>query len=137
MIIMTLNGNRSKWDDYKDLLDYVDGEDIPKNVYDSIMRFFSNSTATAVQLPNMHGHIRIVDAETLYNNYQLEWMIGHGYSIKNLINCLDTEIKYCEDPHDTLADLFIDWQLETGFNGELWVCYDEWVDNELFEMFGM
>lgn len=71
-----------------------------------------------------------------YNKYQLEWMIAHGYTIENLIQQLDEMREMYEavyTMHDikdyTIADLFAEWEFNTGFNGELWACYSEWLDN--------
>ena len=128
--------------DYKDLLDEVIDE-VPKDVYKSIEEFVLNSrVGDALQLQNKYGIIRVVDAENLYNKYQLNWMIDHGYSISDMIIALSNTAKEMEGSHPhslshSLKYVFNEWALEDGFNGEIWVCYEEWLDNELFEMFGM
>ena len=70
-----------------------------------------------------------------YERYQLEWMIAHGYSIRDLIQAM-YELQY-DDPEGSdyisqpVTDLFEDWESDCGFSGsEIWVCEDEWADYE-------
>lgn len=70
-----------------------------------------------------------------YERYQLEWMIAHGYSIRDLIQAM-YELQY-DDPEDSdyisqpVTDLFEDWESDCGFPGaEIWVCEDEWAASE-------
>lgn len=68
-----------------------------------------------------------------YNKYQLEWMINHGYTLENLIQQLDEmrEMYEADGIEDyTIADLFAEWEFNTGFNGEIWACYGEWLECE-------
>ena len=66
---------------------------------------------------------------TNYEKYQLDWMIEHGFSISDLINSL-SELGYDSEPNVTVENLFYEWMSNTGFNGEIWACKDEWEDYE-------
>ena len=66
---------------------------------------------------------------TKYQEYQLQWMIDQGYSLADLINGLNELAKDAE-PGTTVQELFNEWELDSGFNGSLWVCEDEWKMNE-------
>ena len=66
-----------------------------------------------------------------YEEYRLEWMQSHGYSLSDLINQLEMYMADGEvDPQETLNDIFERWECDSGFNGTLWACYDEWLENE-------
>ncbi len=71
---------------------------------------------------------------TKYEEYQLQWMINHGYSIQDLINAL-TYMQY-DDPEDSdristpINELFDEWENDVGFNSEIWVCEKEWNQYE-------
>lgn len=72
--------------------------------------------------------------EIAYAKYQLDWMMEHGYSIVDLITALRQH--QTEDPEDfdqlsyPIDCLFEEWEEDSGFNGELWVCFDEFCDAE-------
>lgn len=64
-----------------------------------------------------------------YEEYRLNWMIEHGYSLPRLIRELARLQEEC--PNDmTIEELWDLWEDEYGFNGELWVCFDEWKQYE-------
>ncbi|NSH12652.1 hypothetical protein G4945_13575 [Anaerostipes hadrus] len=64
-----------------------------------------------------------------YENYQLQWMMDHGYSLQDLMRSMEeyfaegdiSGVKTCED-------LFNKWQNEYGFHHELWACKEEAID---------
>lgn len=60
-----------------------------------------------------------------YEQYKLEWMIAHGYSLPSLMARLneDCGIKGIEGE-------FAEWEEYIGFGGEIWACRDEW---EMYE----
>ncbi|ANU55330.1 hypothetical protein I5Q82_03015 [Acutalibacter muris] len=63
-----------------------------------------------------------------YEEYQLRWMIDHGYSLQDLMNELD---KYqLQDRTMSVSELFGDWEYESGFQSEIWACEDEWLECE-------
>lgn len=72
-----------------------------------------------------------------YEKYQLQWLIYHGYSLKNLMTEL-TRLQY-EDPEDAeristpIDQLFDEWVADIGFSSEIWACEKEWRDCKLAE----
>lgn len=63
-----------------------------------------------------------------YEKYKLDWMLHHGYTLTDLINELDQMQE--ENLDDSVSQLFIDWEYGFGFGSEVWVCFDEFIDNE-------
>lgn len=65
-----------------------------------------------------------------YEKYQLQWLMDHGYSLKDLMAEL-TRLQY-EDPEDAervstpIDRLFAEWEADVGFGSEIWACEDEW-----------
>lgn len=66
-----------------------------------------------------------------YERYQLEWMIAHGYSLKDLVDSLG---EYTEN--SDLGIEFGNWVADMGFNGDLWVCKDEYEHSEVGKIYG-
>ena len=72
-----------------------------------------------------------------YEKYQLQWLIDHEYSLKDLMTEL-TRLQY-EDPEATerittpIDQLFAEWEADVGFDSEIWACKEEWRDCELTE----
>lgn len=62
-----------------------------------------------------------------YEKYKLDWMLHHGYTLANLMDELDS---MQEESEDTVSQLFIDWEYGFGFGSEIWVCFNEFIDNE-------
>lgn len=68
-----------------------------------------------------------------YNNYQLQWLMDHNYSLTDFIKSIEDYINDSEDSSRyidennqlDLQQAFIDWQFESGFNHDLYVCKDE------------
>lgn len=72
---------------------------------------------------------------TDYEKYQLEWMIEHGHSLEDIFNLMDDivdeEYHYTDRPLPSEAFEAFE---EIGFKGsEIWVCEDEWKNNEALE----
>lgn len=66
---------------------------------------------------------------TDYQNYQLQWMQDHAYSLEDLIVSLE---KYRQNTFGlTIPELFQEWEFNQGFNGEIWSCEDEFEDLDL------
>lgn len=69
-----------------------------------------------------------------YEKYQLQWMISHGYSIRDLIQEL-TDMQYSA-PEDSdristpILELFDEWVADIGFGSEIWACEAEWKECE-------
>lgn len=87
---------------------------------------------------NMKGRNNEMDEKkTLsYEEYQLQWLIDHGYSIDDLVGNLQHvwELLNAEKEENTIIDVttaFEVWHDSFGFKeSELWVCKDEWEQNE-------
>ena len=70
--------------------------------------------------------------QAAYERFKLEWMLAHGYTLKNLIDELEQLRK--ESPELSLESIFHDWEFEYGFNTEIWPCFEEFLDCEYREM---
>ena len=71
---------------------------------------------------------------TNYEKYQLQWLIDHNHSLTELIQELEDYINQefwlSSDPKINLSKAFKDWELDTGFNSEIYVCEEEYYDTE-------
>lgn len=70
------------------------------------------------------------ELEQEYEYYKLQWMIDHNRTLPELIeNLQSVRMELAKFP----TDLYVFEEFEkTGFSeGELWCCYDEWLDNEI------
>lgn len=117
----------------EEYLKHVPMEDIINSVFDaldSLKKVFSNEYKyyeyyLQENLPKKH-----TTALSGYEAYQLHWMIEHGYSIQQLMDAL-TEFQY-DDPEDSdristpINELFAEWENDSGFNSEIWICEAEW-----------
>ena len=71
-----------------------------------------------------------------YQNYQLQWMIDHNYSLEDLIDNLNEQIDQnpkqyiSNNSHVYLHNAFADWEYESGFNQDLYVCEEEFQQTE-------
>ncbi len=63
--------------------------------------------------------------QAAYERFKLEWMLAHGYTLKNLIDELEQLRK--ESPELSLESIFHDWEFEYGFNTEIWPCFEEFL----------
>lgn len=63
---------------------------------------------------------------TSYQKYQLQWMLAHGYSLEDLIDELSSLQAENLDYRAPVTEIFRDWEKDSGFGGELWVCEEEW-----------
>lgn len=75
---------------------------------------------------------------TGFERYKLQWMIDHGYSLKDLMNkiavIINEELCVGGNAHGLIDEAFDMLENETGFVGsEIWACEDEWEDNEADE----
>lgn len=62
-----------------------------------------------------------------YEKYKLDWMLHHGYTLKDLID----ELSSCmEEANEDLVVVFDIWASDYGFGSEIWVCFQEFIDNE-------
>ena len=56
-------------------------------------------------------------AHAVYERFKLEWMLDHGYTLKNLIEELEKQRE--ESPDLTLDSTFRDWEFGFGFGSEI------------------
>lgn len=75
------------------------------------------------------------ELEQEYEYYKLQWMIDHNRILPELIENLQSVRMGLDNSqlNELTTDLYVFEEFEeTGFSeGELWCCYDEWLDNEI------
>lgn len=64
-----------------------------------------------------------------YERFKLHWMIHHGYTIHDLLDKYSEYWGEVEADEEGMCD-FWDFLEETGFGGELWPCFNEFLDTE-------
>lgn len=69
-----------------------------------------------------------------YQKYQLDWMLSHGKSLDDLMDCMqgwweDDETREWCSPKTAFADFE-----KAGFDGELWACFDEFLESEYLDI---
>lgn len=71
---------------------------------------------------------------TDYQKYQLQWMIDHDHPIDELIAELTgyqfDSPQYVDDTSEPISEIYREWELDSGFRGELWACEAEWETAE-------
>lgn len=63
-----------------------------------------------------------------YDKYQLDWMKNHNYSLETLVAELGIYVGRFSDTPLTIE--FETRQSDRGFDGTIWVCFSEFLDNE-------
>lgn len=72
-----------------------------------------------------------------YEAYKLDWMISHGFTLQDYLKQV-SEIEEVDRANDTypegstydyLESANCDFE-QTGFNGECWACFDEFLNTE-------
>ena len=69
------------------------------------------------------------EKEQKYEQYKLQWMLDHGYTLKDLIAELE-KLRQESDPDMNLESLFKDWEFGYGFGSEIWPCFGEYLNAE-------
>lgn len=64
-----------------------------------------------------------------YEAFKLWWMISHGYTVADLLGLYSNYWGDVESDEEGMFD-FWKWLDSTGFNGEIWPCLNEFLDNE-------
>lgn len=64
---------------------------------------------------------------TQFERYQLQWMLDHNHSIKEMIDELSKYQKCCEENAD-IKSVFSEWEISSGFLSEIWACEAEWSE---------
>jgi len=87
----------------------------------------------------------------LYELYQLDWMMIHGYSLTDLMDSMTTIPEYhdgnisdyYEHEEDTesagmradIKGIFKSWEFDSdAFHGECWACFNEFCSTELTDI---
>ncbi len=74
--------------------------------------------------------------KTAYELYRLDWMQSHGHTVNELVREI---INYAREddewPDNVMTDDGIDeafavWEQDIGLGGEIWACFDEFLDAE-------
>ena len=63
-----------------------------------------------------------------YELYRLQWMQTHGYTRIDIMKKLDESQR--NNKEKKVSKLFEDEFEDEGFNGSLWVCFEEFCDFE-------
>lgn len=69
-----------------------------------------------------------------YERFKLQWMLDHGFTLVDLIECLEVMIH--EDStvpgvRTSLQSLFEDWEFGVGFcGGAVWPYFEEFISND-------
>lgn len=72
--------------------------------------------------------------DKIYGMYQIDWMKKHSYSIKDLMSSLEEYRTIDKDlANVSLLELMSEWDSESGFNGSLWVCKEEFLQSEYLD----
>jgi hypothetical protein len=69
-----------------------------------------------------------------YERYKLDWLSRHGFSLSDLIKEVG---EYMEESDEDIVCSFDMWEHDCGFDGEIWVCFDEFLENEYQDIFYM
>lgn len=66
-----------------------------------------------------------------YEKYKLDWMMSHGYTLVDLL----VQVRDMQEVHPNLdaVGAFFEWEDGLGFDGEVWACYDEFMDTEFLD----
>lgn len=75
----------------------------------------------------------LMDPVLAYEAFKLQWMIDHGYTIPDLIKHLELMVDEDLNGSDmptSLQNLFSDWEYGFGFDGSIWPCYQEFLEND-------
>lgn len=69
-----------------------------------------------------------------YEKFKLQWMIDHGFTLTDLMECMDIMLQEDLDGSDArtaLTSLFSDWEFSVGFvGGQIWPCFEEFILND-------
>lgn len=67
-----------------------------------------------------------------YEKYRLDWMIRHNHTLTELMEFM--EVAQLDAPTAFARVLFSYWESNCGFDGELWACYDEFMQTEFLNV---
>ena len=78
--------------------------------------------------------ISLQRARSAYERFKLQWMIDHGFTLSDLIACMEDMV--CEElsgseVRTSLQSLFADWEYGVGFaGGSVWPCFEEYLQSD-------
>lgn len=85
---------------------------------------FVNAFENSILFFDVFSDIR----QKAYKKYQHDWMISHGIG-EDALNKVIQE--YVADTKEDCPEMaFSEWLFEHGFDGSIWVCYDEFLGTE-------
>lgn len=65
--------------------------------------------------------------EIAYRKYQLRWMMDHGYDLKQFLTKIQDRI---DDGADSIKEAFGWFLSDSGFDGSIWACREEFRETE-------
>ena len=74
----------------------------------------------------------------LYDTYQMQWMLSHGYCLTDLFQVLLDVANEFEFDEEKQCDSFVDdvideFENSRGFGGQIYVCYNEFLGSEYLD----
>ncbi len=72
--------------------------------------------------------------EKAYNKYQLDWMRSHGKSLDDLVEHMTESWKNADEKAIFTPIRAFFHVEEAGFDGEIWACFDEFLETEYQDM---
>lgn len=72
--------------------------------------------------------------EKAYNKYQLDWMRSHGKSLDDLVEHMTESWKNADEKRTFTPIRAFFHVEEAGFGGEIWACFDEFLETEYQDM---
>ena len=69
----------------------------------------------------------------VYDRYKLVWLKTHGFRLEDFLQSVFEYIRESEIDLDktSIADAMHEWEIESGFNSEIYPCFDEFVACDL------
>lgn len=67
--------------------------------------------------------------EKAYQLYKLDWLASHNYTLDDVLKKVWTIINHIDFNIEVETDLMDAFE-EVGFNGEIYACFDEFIDSE-------
>ena len=88
---------------------------------------------------NSKEHYKTIEQvrQRIYELYQLDWLMSHGYSLLDVVRGMAAEAIEADrldegtDSIPEMVELGINtWMESVGLGGACWACYDEFFDYE-------
>ena len=88
---------------------------------------------------NSKEHYKAIEdaRQRIYELYQLDWLMSHGYSLLDVVRGMASEAIEADrldegtDSIPEMVELGINtWMESVGLGGACWACYDEFFDYE-------